>query len=113
VLPSGSLEWVYSKDAAVGTVLALQASNLSSRVFNITMGVLLTPDDLAAAFATVFPGARIRIETPPATAVALPDMRSASDPGLARSVLGYAPRYGAVEALRDFAAWEKARRRQN
>jgi nucleoside-diphosphate-sugar epimerase len=111
VLPSGSLEWVYSKDAAMGTVQALEAANLSSRVFNITMGVLLTAEDLAAAFSAVFPAARIRIETPAASAVALPDMGSASDPSLARSVLGYAPRFGAVEALRDFAAWEKARLR--
>jgi nucleoside-diphosphate-sugar epimerase len=111
VLPSGSLEWVYSKDAAQGTVLALEATSLGSRVFNITMGVLLTAEDLAAAFAAVFPGARIRIETPAAAAVALPDMRSAADLSLARSVLGYAPRFGAVEALRDFAEWMKTRPR--
>jgi nucleoside-diphosphate-sugar epimerase len=111
VLPSGSLEWVYSKDAALGTVLALQATSLPSRIFNITMGVLLTAEDLAAAFGIVFPGARIRIETPPAAAVALPNMRSASDLSLARSVLGYVPRFGVVEALRDFATWMKMRSR--
>jgi nucleoside-diphosphate-sugar epimerase len=109
-LPSGGLEWVYSKDAALGTVLALRANSLPSRIFNITMGALLTAEALAAAFGTVFPSARIRIETPPAAAVALPDMRSASDLSLAKSVLGYAPRFGIVDALRDFAAWMRERR---
>jgi nucleoside-diphosphate-sugar epimerase len=110
VLPSGGLEWVYSKDAALGTVLALKTRSLPNRIFNITMGALLTPEALAAAFGAVFPSARIRIETPAAAAVALPDMRSASDLSLAKSVLGYAPRFGIVEALGDFAAWMEARR---
>jgi nucleoside-diphosphate-sugar epimerase len=109
VLPAGGLEWVYSKDAALGTVLALNVKSLPSRIFNITMGALLTAEQLAAAFATVFPSARIRIETPAVAAVALPDMRSASDLSLAQSVLGYTPRFGVVEALRDFADWMKTR----
>ena len=38
MVPAGAMEWVYAKDAAQGTVLALQAKDLRSRVFNITMG---------------------------------------------------------------------------
>ena len=39
-VPPGAMEWVYSKDAARGTVMALDAKDLGSRVFNITMGSL-------------------------------------------------------------------------
>ena len=109
MLPSARIEWVYSKDAAAGTVLALQAKSLPSRIFNITMGVLPTPEDLAAAFGAVFPGAKIRIETPAAAAVALPDMMCVSDLSLAKSVLGYEPRFGLIDSLRDFAGWMKSR----
>ena len=42
------MEWVYSKDAARGTVMALDAKDLGSRVFNITMGAMTTPAEMAA-----------------------------------------------------------------
>jgi hypothetical protein len=73
------------------------------------MGVLLTAEQLGAAFREVFPGAHVRVETPAAAAVSLPDMRSASDLTLAKSVLGYAPGFGMVAALRDFAEWMRSR----
>jgi nucleoside-diphosphate-sugar epimerase len=107
VLPSGGMEWVYSKDAAMGTVLALKAGNLPSRIFNITMGVVATPEDMADALRAVIPGTKVRIETPAAAAVSLPNMTRPSDLGLAGSVLNYAPRFGLIDALRDFTAWLK------
>ncbi len=107
--PAGAMEWVYSKDAARGTVLALRAENLGTRIFNITMATLTTPRDLADAIAEVVPGARVKIETPAATAVSLPDMQSVSDQSIAKKVLGYAPRYDLVAGLRDLAEWMKAR----
>src|SRR6188474_1100939 len=36
-VPAGAMEWVYSKDAANGTVLALRAKQLGTRIFNVTM----------------------------------------------------------------------------
>ena len=93
VLPSGRMEWVYSKDAAHGTVLALKARSLPSRVFNITMGVVASPDDIVSALRTVIQGAKVRVETPAAAAISLPDMTHPSDLRLAQSVLGYAPRF--------------------
>jgi hypothetical protein len=42
------MEWVYSKDAGRGTVMALDAKDLGRRVFNITMGSLTTPDSRQA-----------------------------------------------------------------
>jgi nucleoside-diphosphate-sugar epimerase len=109
VLPAGRMEWVYSKDAARGTVLALKARSLPSRVFNITMGMVASPDDMASALRTVIQGAKVRIETPAAAAVSLPDMTHPSDLRLAQSVLGYAPAFGLLEALRDFIGWMGAR----
>jgi nucleoside-diphosphate-sugar epimerase len=109
VLPSGGMEWVYSKDAAMGTVLALKAKHLPSRVFNITMGVVATPEDMADALRVVIPGTKVRIETPATAAVSLPNMTRPSDLGLARSVLNYAPRFGLIDAMRDFTAWLKVR----
>ena len=47
VVPPGAMEWVYSKDAARSTVLALDAKDLGSGIFNITMGRLTTPAEMA------------------------------------------------------------------
>jgi nucleoside-diphosphate-sugar epimerase len=112
VVPAAALEWVYSKDAARGTVLALRAGALASRVFNITMGYVCAPDELAAAIKAAVPGARVRIATPGAAAPSMPDMVRASDPALAKEVLGFMPEYRMPEAVRDLADWYRARARK-
>ena len=109
-VPAGAMEWVYSKDAANGTVLALRAKELGTRIFNITMAALTTPEDLANGIKAVVPGAKVKIETPAATAVSLPNMRGVSDQKIAKSVLGYTPKYNMVDGLRDQAEWMKAHR---
>lgn len=102
-IPANGLEWVYSKDAARGAVLALQAKgDLQSRVFNITMGRVCEADELAAALKAAIPGARVRIEATPG-GVAAPQMRHGSDLGLAGAILGYSPAYQMAEAIRDLA----------
>jgi len=111
-VPASSLEWVYSKDAAMGTVLALRAPDLRTRVFNITMGRIVTAEEFAAALKAAIPEARVRIQTPPRSAVAVPDMNHVSDLRLAREVLGYAPAYDMPAAVRDMVAWLKSRRAQ-
>lgn len=111
VVPAGAIEWVYSKDAAMGTVLALKATSLGSGIFNITMGSITKPDGLVAAIEAVAPGARTRIETPSATAVSLPDMKTFSNIGRAKSILGYAPAFDMVAGLRDMAAWMRPGKR--
>ena len=109
VIPAARLEWVYSKDAARGTVLALRAPRLASRVFNLTMGYVCGPDELAAALKAAIPGARVRVETPAASAAALPDMDHASDLGLAKDVLGFTPEYRMPDAVRELAQWHRER----
>ncbi len=107
-VPAGAMEWVYVKDAAQGTVLALKADDLKSRIFNVTMGSVTAPEEFAAALKAVLPGARVRIETPAAAGAALMNMRHASDLALARAALGYAPQYGIEAAIRDMVAWHRA-----
>jgi nucleoside-diphosphate-sugar epimerase len=111
-IPAAGLEWVYSKDAARGTVLALRAGALASRVFSITMGYVCQPDELAAALKAAIPGARVRIATPTASAPSMPDMVRASDQGLAKEVLGFTPEYRMADAVRDLADWYRARARK-
>jgi nucleoside-diphosphate-sugar epimerase len=113
IVPPSTMEWVYSKDAAMGTVLALKAADLKSRIFNITMGGLTTPDEMAAAIREVIPSARIRIERPSGAGVSLQNMHRISDLTLAREVLGYTPRFGLVDAVRDMAEWLKGRNRRS
>ena len=108
-IPASSLEWVYSRDAAAGTVLALRAADLRTRVFNITMGRIVTAEEFAGALRAAIPGVRVRIETAPRNAVAVPDMKHVSDLRLAREVLGYAPSYDMTAAVRDMVAWLKLR----
>lgn len=108
-MPSGAMEWVYSKDAAMATVLALEVADLGPGVFNTTMGSLSSPEDMAAALREAIPGARVRIETPTAAAVSMPDMQAVSDLSAAKQYLGFEPEYGLVEGLRDLAGWLKAR----
>jgi nucleoside-diphosphate-sugar epimerase len=111
-IPAAGLEWVYSKDAARGTVLALRAGALASRVFNITMGYVCQPDELAAALKAAIPGARVRVATPTASAPSMPDMVRASDQTLAKEVLGFTPEYRMADAVRDLADWYRARARK-
>jgi nucleoside-diphosphate-sugar epimerase len=110
-VPAAAMEWVYSKDAGNGTVMALKAKSLANGIFNVSMGVLASPEDLADAIRTAIPGAKVRIETAAATAVSVPDMRGLSDPTNSKAVLGYTPRYGLVDAIRDLADWMRPRNR--
>jgi nucleoside-diphosphate-sugar epimerase len=109
VVPAAGLEWVYSKDAARGTVLALRAKSLASRVFNITMGYVCGPDELAASVKAAIPGARVRIGTPTASAPSMPNMVRASDLTLAKEVLGFTPQYRMPDAVRELADWYRGR----
>ena len=109
-VPGATLEWVYSKDAANGTLLALRKATPAARIFNITMGGVTTGDELAAAVKRVIPTARTRIEAPPTDTPALRNMKGVSSLRRAREVLGYEPRFQMVDAVRDLADWLRARR---
>jgi nucleoside-diphosphate-sugar epimerase len=105
IVPPGPMEWVYSKDAARGTVMALDAKDLGNRVFNITMGSVTTPAEMASAIGTVVPGAHVKFAAPAGTAVALSNRDTGADLGRAGRYLGYQPAFKLHEALADLARW--------
>lgn len=107
LLPPGAMEWVYSKDAAHGTVLALKTADLGSRIFNVTMGSTTTPLEMAAAIAKIVPGAKTKFEAPSGTGVSLSNRRTGGDPARAKAVIGYEPQFKIEAALRDMAEWMK------
>lgn len=104
VIPSAAMEWVYSKDAARGTVLALQAATLPSRVFNITMGKATRAEELAAALKEVFPEVKLRHDKPlvESSARAKP-----AEIARAKKILGYEPEFPMVKAMRDYLEWSR------
>jgi nucleoside-diphosphate-sugar epimerase len=106
-VPPGSMEWVYSKDAARGTVMALDAKDLGNGVFNITMGSVTTPSEMAAAIEAVVPGAKIKFEAPAGTAIALSNRDTGADLGRAKRYLGYQPEFKLHDALQDLGQWMK------
>jgi len=108
IVPSGAMEWVYSKDAGRGTVLALEAPSLGSRIFNITMGEVTTPEAFAAALKAAVPGARVKIADPPGAGVSLMDMRYSGDLTLAKTTLGFEPQYRIEAAVRDMVTWYRS-----
>ncbi len=104
-IPAGTMEWVYSKDAGRGTVLALRANDLGSGIFNVTMQQATAPEDMADALRAIFPKGKIRIETPKATAVSLPNMRRTSDLTNSKATIGYEPEFDIRSALADMHKW--------
>jgi nucleoside-diphosphate-sugar epimerase len=104
-VPPGAMEWVYSKDAARGTVMALDAKDLGSRVFNITMGSLTTPSDMASAIEAVIPDAKVKFEAPAGTGVALSNRDSRADLDRAKRYLGYEPQFKLQDAVKDLGDW--------
>ena len=108
VVPGTAMEWVYSKDAARATVLALRAPALGSGVFNITMGRIFRPEELAAELVRAIPGAQTRIEAQPEGSTWSGGDWKPADISRARTILGYEPQYPMPRALADYAAWYRS-----
>jgi nucleoside-diphosphate-sugar epimerase len=104
-VPPGVMEWVYSKDAARGTVMALDAKDLGSRVFNLTMGAMTTPSEMAAAIGAVVPGAKVKFEAPAGTGVSLSNRDHHADLARAKRTLGFEPQFKLQDAVKDLAEW--------
>jgi nucleoside-diphosphate-sugar epimerase len=103
-IPNIPLEWIYSKDAAAGTVLALKATIAKDRVFNLSMGPPTTPEALTDALRSVFADVRVRTQAgdlPPRSKWADKGM----DLGRAKKILGFQPAYDMAGAIRDYSAW--------
>jgi nucleoside-diphosphate-sugar epimerase len=104
-VPPGAMEWVYSKDAARGTVLALDAKDLGNGIFNITMGALTQPGEMAAAIGAVVPGAKVKFDAPASARVALTNRDHHADLSRAKRHLGFEPQFKLQDAVKDLAEW--------
>lgn len=109
-VPPRTMEWVYSRDAAAGTVLALKARGLTSRVFNIGMGRVYSAEQMIASLKKVIPGARVRTEVPGGTEVSVLNMDLPMDLSRSRAELGYEPKYDMPASIRDYVEWYRARK---
>lgn len=101
-IPPGVMEWLYSKDAARGVVLTLQAEGVRSRVFNIGIGRPYTAQELIDVFRQAVPGARLSVDESAATS------QTSSvflDLTRARTELGYDAEYDLPAAVADYVAW--------
>lgn len=104
-VPPGVMEWVYSKDAARGTVMALDAKDLGKGVFNITMGSLTTPHELADAIAKVIPDTKVKFDKPPGTGLSLSNREQRTNQARVQKHLGYEPKYKIDHAIADMIEW--------
>jgi nucleoside-diphosphate-sugar epimerase len=104
-VPPGAMEWVYSKDAARGSVMALDAKDLGKGVFNITMGALTTPSEMAEAIGAVVPGAKVKFDAPASAAVSLANRAEHADLTRSKRHLGYAPEFPLRAAVKDQVEW--------
>ena len=101
-IPPGTMEWLYSKDAANGAVLTLNGAGLKSRVFNIGMGRPYTAQELIDVFKQVVPEAKLRVdETTPSSQTSAVWL----DTSRAQEELGYAPNYDLPSAVADYVEW--------
>lgn len=105
LIPPGVMEWVYSKDAARGTVMALEAKDLGNGIFNLTMGAMTTPAEMAAAIGAVAPGAKCKFEAPAGAGVSLSNRDAHADLSRAKRQLGWEPQFPLAAAVKDMAEW--------
>lgn len=103
ILPSARMEYVYSKDAALGALLAMRArkSSLKSRVYNISMGRIYSADELKSIIEDIIPTAKIEIvigtmNTHDAAEEQLADLTTA------KNELGFVPKYDMRDAIKDY-----------
>jgi nucleoside-diphosphate-sugar epimerase len=104
-VPPGAMEWVYSKDAARGTVMALDTKDLGRGVFNITMGAVTTPAEMAEAIDAVVPGAKVKFDAPPSARVALTNRSEHADLSRSKRHLGFEPAFKLKDAVKDLGDW--------
>ncbi len=102
----GHAELVYSKDAALGTVLACHTDGAQSRVFNVGTGKIDSAQNIAAAFEKAIPNSRVHSAPVPSGDESFSiQMEVLMDLTRARDGLGYEPQYDIESALRDYAAF--------
>ena len=100
--PEGTMELVYARDAAKGTVLACLTDNLKDRLFHIGSGELLVGEDFGRALEKLFSGVSIKVQNIKRS-LPHPEIRVINDNSRSRAQLGYKPEYPLEKALTDYA----------
>ncbi len=103
---AGGDQFVYSKDAAHGAVLAAFAdpARLRTRVYNVGMGRLYRFDEIIQLLKQRYPGADIVVQGVVRTGLGgAPIRHHAYDMTAAHQELGFVPEYDMERALADFA----------
>lgn len=103
-IPPGNMEWLYSKDAARGVVLALNAKGLKSRVFNLGIGRAYANHELVQVFKQVVPNARLRVSEEAPSETAGRPLR-ALDLTRSKGELGFEASYDLPRAVADYVEW--------
>ena len=101
-IPPGTMEWLYSKDAARGVVMTLQAEGIKSRVFNLGVGRPYDNQELIDIFKQVVPGAKLSVDdsaTTSQTSSVFLDLTRA------QTELGFDAEYDIPAAVTDYVAW--------
>ena len=99
----GHAELVYSKDAALGTVLACHTEGAQSRVFNVGTGEIDSAQDIASAFEKAIPKAKVHLAQAPSGEESFSiQLEVPMDLTRAREGLGYEPQYDIQSAMRDY-----------
>ncbi len=97
----GPRDIVYSKDAALGAVLAARVAGVKSRIFNIGMGRQYSGKEIAEAVSNAIPQARVRLVPPDEAVGDRTVLDRAPDIARAKNELGYEPQYLLQAALQD------------
>ncbi len=95
------IDYVYSKDAARSTILAADAVNVKSRIYNVGMGKIYTPAEIISILSSKIPSAKVTIED---LQIGNPAVKAEDSINLDRSrdEIGYKPLYDMSKALEDY-----------
>jgi nucleoside-diphosphate-sugar epimerase len=96
------IDVTYVRDLARGIVLAMTVRPITSRIFNLTGGVLRRRGEVAELARRLVPGAEIRLG-PGFSPTS--HLRGPSDISRARTELGYEPQYTLETGMVDWLSW--------
>lgn len=104
----GPMDVVYSKDAAMSTVLACFAKEPKTRVYNVSMGRTYRAAEVGETIKALLPKANISVkETGQAEMVGYTLPPQPMDLSRSRAEIGYEPHYDMKSALADYLEWSQ------
>ncbi len=101
--PEGTMELLYAKDAAKGTVLVCLKDRLKDHLFHIGSGELLNGEDFLRVLKSTFTNVKITLQNV-RRPLPHPEIQLLNDNTRSWEQLGYEPDYPLERALEDYAA---------